>query len=91
MTKAELIKKLSKRLKITIKDSNVLYHSLTDEITAILSSGDSIHIPGFGNFSVHKLEKRKGFNPLIEKWMMLPPKLKPHFKPSDSVKKMVNN
>ncbi|MDH5655133.1 MAG: HU family DNA-binding protein [Spirochaetia bacterium] len=91
MNKSDLIKKVSKKLKIKQKDSSTLYEALFHEITDILARGDSVQISGFGSFEVQKLEKRKGFNPLIEKWMMLPPKQKPHFTPSENLKKRINS
>ena len=91
MNKADLIKTLSKKMKIHRKDSSELYEALFHELTDILSKGESFQITGFGSFEVRKLEKRKGFNPLIEKWMMLPPKQKPHFTPSETLKKRINS
>jgi len=90
MTKEDIIKKISEKMNITQVETKNLFHSAFDVLIDILSKGDSFTEQGFGTFSVVKLEKRKGFNPLIEKWMMLPPKLKPKFKPSEILKEEVN-
>ena len=90
MNKTNIINNLAGRLKISKKKSRALYDALKDELTEILADGHSVTITGFGSFTVTRLEKRKGFNPLIEKWMMLPPRRKPHFKPSETLKKRVN-
>lgn len=90
MNKSEIIQRLAKRLRITKKDARILGDALIEEFTEILAAGDSVNIPGFGSFSVTELKKRRGFNPLIEKWMMLPPRRKAHFKPGEKLKKRVN-
>lgn len=90
MNKSDIIKKLAVRLRMSQKDTRALYDALSQELTETLSGGNSVNIAGFGTFSVRKLEKRKGFNPLIEKWMMLPPRRKAHFKASETLKKRVN-
>lgn len=90
MNKTGLIRNVAARLRISQKDARSLYDSLCQELIETLSAGASVNITGFGTFTVKKLEKRKGFNPLIEKWMMLPPRRKAQFKPSETLKKRVN-
>lgn len=90
MNKQDIIKEIAKNMNITQIETKRLFDAAFDILTDILSKGDSFTEKGFGTFSVLKLEKRKGFNPLIEKWMMLPPKLKPKFKASESFKEEVN-
>ncbi len=90
MNKQEIIKKIAEKMGITQVETKKLFDAAFDVLTDLLSKGDSFTEQGFGTFSVVKLEKRKGFNPLLEKWMMLPPKLKPKFKASESLKEEVN-
>ncbi len=90
MNKNELIQNTATRLKLSRKEARLLYDATLEELSSLLMEGGSVNIPGFGTFSVSKLEKRKGFNPLMEQWMMLPPRMKPHFKPGETLKRRVN-
>lgn len=91
MNKQEIIKNLADEMEITQVEAKRLFDATFDELSSILADGDQVNIQGFGTFSVKKLEERKGFNPLLKKWMMLPEKLKPRFKPSDILKEKVNS
>lgn len=90
MKKQDIIKDLADKMEITQVEAKKLFDSTLDELTTILAGSDSINFQGFGTFSVKKLEERKGFNPLIDKFMMLPPKLRPRFKPSQILKDKIN-
>ncbi|HOV13750.1 MAG TPA: HU family DNA-binding protein [Spirochaetota bacterium] len=90
MKKDEIVKKLSEKLNITQVESKRIFDSVFDVLTDILSKGNTFTETGFGTFSVVEINKRKGFNPLIHKWMMLPPKLKPKFRASEHLKEEVN-
>ena len=90
MKKQDLIRELADDMKMSQAEATTLLEATIDELTRVLANGESISFYGFGSFSVTKLEKRKGFNPLIQKWMMLPPKLKAAFKPSDSLRDRIN-
>ena len=90
MLKKDIIKDLSEKFEITQVESKRIFDAIFDELTEVLAKGNSFVEQKFGSFSVTHLDKRKGFNPLINKWMMLPPKLKPKFKPSEILKDKVN-
>ena len=90
MKKQDFIKELSEQNQITRHEATVLFDAVIDELTRVLSKGNSITINTFGTFSVVKREKRKAFNPFIEKWMMLPPKLLTRFKSSEILKERIN-
>ena len=90
MNKQEMIKHLSEKLNLTQAETKTLLEATFDTMAELLAKHKSFTIQGFGTFSVTQLEKRKGFNPLINKWMMLPRKLRPRFKASDSLKERVN-
>jgi DNA-binding protein HU-beta len=91
MNKKEMIQELSEKMKLSQAETKVLLDSTFDVLAEILAKGKTVNIHKFGTFSVTKLEKRKGFNPLINKWMMLPPKLRTRFKVSDILKERVNS
>lgn len=90
MKKQDLIRELAEDMNMPQGEATTLLEATIDELTRVLAKGDSISFYGFGSFSVTKLEKRKGFNPLLQKWMMLPPKLKAAFKPSDALRERIN-
>lgn len=91
MNKDTIIKDLSDELNMTQKDVRLLMDTTFDELTTLLADNKTFTKTGFGTFSVKKLDKRKGFHPMLEKWMMLPPKLKPKFKVSNILKERINN
>lgn len=90
MKKHDIIKVMSEKMGITQGESKKLFDATFEELSKLLAHGDSFNVQGFGTFSVKELEERKGFNPFIEKWMMLPKKLRVKFKPSDILKEKVN-
>ena len=71
-------------------ETKELMDATFEVLTDLLAKGESFNVQNFGTFSVTELDKRKGYNPLLDKWMMLPPKLKPRFKASDALKERVN-
>jgi nucleoid DNA-binding protein len=90
MNKKEMVKLLSEKMEITQSETKELLDSTFDILSDLLAKGYSFNVQNFGTFSVSELDKRKGFNPLLNKWMMLPQKLKPRFKASDALKERVN-
>ena len=64
-----------------------------DEIGALmqaLSDGERIEIRGFGSFSLHFREPRRGRNPKTGDAVELPGKYVPHFKPGKELRERVN-
>jgi nucleoid DNA-binding protein len=90
MQKKDLIKHLSDTLSITRDEARMMFDATFDELTSLLAAEKSLNIPGFGTFGVTELSERSGYNPLVNKWMMLPPKLKPTFKASEKFKSTIN-
>ncbi|HBD94422.1 MAG: hypothetical protein A2015_09100 [Spirochaetes bacterium GWF1_31_7] len=90
MNKEQLISGMAEKTGKTKTETKKIIESIFDELTSVLSEEKSFTITSFGNFSVVKRERRKGFNPSIEKFMMLPPKLKPRFKTSEILKEKIN-
>lgn len=90
MTKEQLIQMVAEKTGKTKIVSKKIVDSIFEQLTLELAAGKSFTITGFGNFSVREMPKRKGFNPAIEKFMMLPPKLKVYFKTSDILKNRIN-
>ena len=90
MQKKDMIKDLAIKYNISQAESKRIFDAIFDELSEVLSKGDYFTEAGFGTFTVAHVKKRKGYNPAIQKFMMLPPKLKPKFKSSDILKSKVN-
>ncbi|MBP5706292.1 MAG: HU family DNA-binding protein [Spirochaetales bacterium] len=90
MQKKDMIKDLAVKYNISQAESKRIFDAIFDQLSEVLSQGDYFTEAGFGTFTVAHVKKRKGYNPAIQKFMMLPPKLKPKFKSSDILKSKVN-
>ena len=76
MTKSELIELIAARQSQLSSQS--------------LSTGERIEIRGFGSFSLHYREPRKGRNPKTGDAVELTGKYVPHFKPGKELRERVN-
>jgi integration host factor subunit beta len=91
MTKSELIEKIAARqLQLSTKDVELAVKSLIEQMSESLSSGDRIEIRGFGSFSLHYREPRRGRNPKTGEAVQLDGKYVPHFKPGKELRDRVN-
>ena len=90
MQKKDMIKDLAVKYNISQAESKRIFDAIFDQLSEVLSQGDYFTEAGFGTFTVAHVKKRKGYNPAIQKFMMLPPKLKPKFKSSDILKARIN-
>ena len=64
MTRSELIELMaSQQNQLTTKDVELAVKLMIDHMAESLSTGDRIEIRGFGSFSLHYREARKGRNP----------------------------
>lgn len=91
MTKSELIEKIAARqLQLSTKDVELAVKSLIEQMSEALSSGDRIEIRGFGSFTLHYREPRRGRNPKTGEAVQLDGKYVPHFKPGKELRDRVN-
>ena len=86
-----LIKMMAEQLELPQDDVKTIYVTTIKKFRATLGKQNSFRLPGCGTFLVHKRDKRKVFNPFIEKFMILPPKLSVKFRPSSTLKEGVRN
>jgi DNA-binding protein HU-beta len=63
MTKADLVEKIAKDVKISKADSGKALDSFIDGVKKTLKKGTKVTLIGFGTFSVAKRKARKGRNP----------------------------
>ena len=91
MTKSELIERIAAmQLQLSTKDVELAVKSLIEQMSEALSSGERIEIRGFGSFSLHYRDARRGRNPKTGEAVQLDGKYVPHFKPGKELRDRVN-
>ena len=91
MTKSELIELIaSRQTQLSAKDVELAVKTIIEHMSQTLSAGERIEIRGFGSFSLHYREPRKGRNPKTGDAVQLTGKYVPHFKPGKELRERVN-
>ena len=91
MTKSELVEQIALRKNnLSLKQVESSVKLLLDYMTDTLATGGRIEIRGFGSFSLHYREPRKGRNPKTGESVQLTGKYVPHFKPGKELREQVN-
>ena len=91
MTKSELIELIAGRQsQLSSKDVELAVKTILEHMSQALSTGERIEIRGFGSFSLHYREPRKGRNPKTGDAVELTGKYVPHFKPGKELRERVN-
>ncbi|HSB04573.1 MAG TPA: HU family DNA-binding protein [Thermodesulfobacteriota bacterium] len=90
MTKTNLIKKLSEKIKIQPRAAKVIVDNIFDAMKEGLEKGERIEIRGFGSFVMRQYGGYKGRNPKTGKIVDVPPKKLPHFKVGKELRDLVN-
>ncbi len=91
MTKSELIELIaSKQTQLSAKDVELAVKTILEHMSQTLAVGERIEIRGFGSFSLHYREPRKGRNPKTGDAVQLTGKYVPHFKPGKELRERVN-
>lgn len=91
MTKAELVEKISEKIDLTKKQTELVVNTILDSITNALANGNKVELRGFGSFRVRHRKLREGRNPKSGKKVQVPPKRVPFFKAGKELREMVNN
>lgn len=91
MTKSELIELIAGRqTQLSAKDVELALKTILEHMSQTLATGERIEIRGFGSFSLHYREPRKGRNPKTGDAVQLTGKYVPHFKPGKELRERVN-
>lgn len=90
MTRKELIKKISEESGLTKKDSDLAISAFTSILKKTLKRGDKLQLIGFGTFEVTERAARTGRNPHDGSIIEIPARKFPKFKPSNTLKILVN-
>lgn len=91
MTKSELIEAIAARQsQLSHKDVELAVKTILEHMSEALAEGERIEIRGFGSFSLHYREPRRGRNPKTGDTVELSGKYVPHFKPGKELRERVN-
>jgi len=91
MTRSELIDLMaSQQTQLNAKDVELAVKLMIDHMADSLAGGERIEIRGFGSFSLHYREPRRGRNPKTGDSVELEGKFVPHFKPGKELRERVN-
>ena len=90
MRKSDLISTICERAKIDKNQADDALAGIIDHITNALARGDSVHLIGFGSFSVKARASRSGRNPQTGEVISIPASNQVHFKAGKAIKECVN-
>jgi len=91
MTRSELIELMaSKQTQLSAKDVELAVKLMINHMAETLAGGERIEIRGFGSFSLHYREPRRGRNPKTGDSVQLDGKHVPHFKAGKELRERVN-
>ena len=92
MTKADLVAAICDEVGgFTKKEAAAITDIVFDTMKDALSQGDHLKLSGFGTFSVKRKKPRIGRNPRSGEEMMISARRVLSFKPSQILKRAVNN
>lgn len=90
MNKTELIAAVASRSRLSKADTAQAVDALTDVITAALSVGDEVTLPGIGKLHAARREARVGRNPKTGQEAEIPASSTAKFKVSSTLKAKLN-
>jgi integration host factor subunit beta len=90
MTKAELVEKVSGKINLTKKQTEVVVNTVFQSITDSLSNGKKVELRGFGSFRIRERNARIGRNPKSGVQVDVPAKRVPFFKAGKELRELVD-
>ena len=90
MTKADLIEKISDKIGLTKKQTELVVNTILESITNALANGHKVELRGFGSFRVRRRNPRLGRNPKSGAKVEVPAKQVPFFKTGKELREMVD-
>lgn len=91
MTNKELIAELAKNLEWTQAKTSEILETTVSVLNSNLANYNSINIQGFGAFETKKMQERITVNPVSKQRFLVPPKIVPAFRPSQTIKDKLKN
>lgn len=89
MNKQELIAAVSTQVELSQKVTKQVIEAVVDQIVAAMAAGDTVNLTGLGTFSRADTTARTGRNPATGEAIAIPASVKPVFKFSAPVKRIV--
>ena len=90
MTKAELVRKLANKSKLSRKQAVDVVNAITQSISDSLAGGNKVEIRGFGSFVIRERNARIAHNPRSREIVEVPAKRVPFFKAGNDLRKVVD-
>jgi len=90
MTKAELVEKVSDKIHLTKKQTELVVNTVFQSITDSLSDGKKVELRGFGSFRIRERNARVGRNPKSGAQVDVPAKKVPFFKAGKDLRELVD-
>ncbi len=91
VTRMSITEDIYEKIGLSRKDSGDVLDMIIEEIRAELVSGKEVKISSFGTFSLRQKKARIGRNPKTGKEAEISPRTVISFKPSQLLRKAVNN
>lgn len=89
MTKAALIEQISRKTKMTKKETERTINSMFDTVKETLKRGQKVQLIPFGSFEVRHRAARNGRNPRTGARITIKARKVPAFRPGKSLKEAV--
>ncbi|UQZ89043.1 integration host factor subunit alpha [Deltaproteobacteria bacterium Smac51] len=90
-TRREIGERLSRRLGLSARESNLILESFLEAVAGQLEAGGAVTLSGLGRFSVRKTKPRPGRNPATGEAALIPSRLRPAFTLSRSLRKLIKD
>ena len=90
MTKAEIVERVYERVGFSKKEAADIVELVFDLMKETLEQGEKIKVSGFGNFVVKEKKARRGRNPQTGEEIEIAPRRVLTFRPSQTLKKLLN-
>lgn len=90
ITRADVVETIYEEVGLSRKDSTDILDMIIDEIVKELSSGNDVKLSSFGTFSLRDKKERVGRNPKTGVEAVITPRRVISFKPSQTVRKVIN-
>ena len=90
MTRAQLVSKLSLRMRVTKKEATIYLNAFLNSIVETLHKDGRVVIQGFGSFKMNEYKARIAKKPLTGELIQLPVRHKPGFHAGKELRERVN-
>ncbi len=90
-TRRELSDRLRRRLGLSGREAGLLVDAFLESLAAALAEGGTVTLSGLGRFGLRQSRARTGRNPATGREVLIPPRLRPVFTLSRSLRTMMKD